>query len=251
VAGLVLATFESTDGDAQTVSKVRAFVRAELRRIRRDEIADAALLVVSELATNALLYGGGIAAIHVEPTAEGVRIEVHDRSEAAPIMPLNSNEAMTGRGLRLVRAISARWAAEPTASGKVVWAEVTKASASLPPLTDPTPADLWSDDTWGVQPRAVPRYHVSLGDIPTPLLVAAKAHVDNIVREFTLAAQGASSGITGLLPPHLASLVETYPTRFAEARREIKRQAVAAANRGQSHVRLELDLPAGPNARCD
>ncbi len=241
---MALATFEATDGDAQTVSRVRAFVTAELGRIGRDDISDAALLVVSELATNAVLHAGGITAVHVDATHDGVRLEVHDRGRVAPIMPLSSHEAMTGRGLRLVRAISERWAAEPTPEGKMVWAEVTRASASLPPLVDPTPADLWSDDAWTVEGRPRQRHRVTLGDVPTSLLVAAKSHVDNIVREFALASRGAASGVTGDLPPHLASLIETVATRFAEARREIKRQAVSAALRGQSHVRLELELPA-------
>ena len=241
---MALATFEATDGDARNVSRVRAFVREELRRLGRDEIADTVLLVVSELATNAVLHAGGIAAVHLDAVPDGVRIEVHDRGQSAPIMPLGSEDAMTGRGLRLVRAISARWAAEPTADGKMVWAEVTRASASLPPLLDPTPADLWSDHTWAIDSRHQTRHRVTLGEVPTALLVAAKSHVDNIVREFTLASRGAASGVTGMLPPHLTTLVETVVTRFEEARREIKRQAVSAANRGQSHVRLELELPA-------
>jgi serine phosphatase RsbU (regulator of sigma subunit) len=85
---------------------------------------------------------------------------------------------------------------------------------------------------------------VWLGEVPTSLLLSAKAHVDNLVREFTLAARGAESNVSGQLPPHLASLIEAVVTRFSEARQAIKRQALTAANLGLPYVRLELNLPA-------
>jgi serine phosphatase RsbU (regulator of sigma subunit) len=44
------------------------------------------------------------------------------------------------------------------------------------------------------------------------------------------------------VPLHLAALIEGVVHRFAEARQSIKRQAVAAARRGDDHVRLELHL---------
>ncbi|HWH31500.1 MAG TPA: GAF domain-containing protein, partial [Egibacteraceae bacterium] len=82
-----------------------------------------------------------------------------------------------------------------------------------------------------------------LGDVPTQLLLSAKGHVDNLVREFALAAGGAASGTTAAVPAHLAQLIDTVVHRFAEARDSIKRQALAAARQGHDHLRLELRLP--------
>jgi serine phosphatase RsbU (regulator of sigma subunit) len=240
---LALAVFEVTDGDAQLVAKVRGFVGNEVRGLGRDDLVDDAVLVASELATNAMLHGGGITAVRVSEVPAGVRIEVHDRRQVPPRMALDNPDAMTGRGLHLVAALSARWAAEPTDEGKIVWAELSGAR-TYAEIPEGALLELWDDDVWGDVDAAQVRHHVTLGEVPTPLLVSAKAHVDNLVREFTLAARGAESGVTRALPPHLASLVETVVGRFSEARQEIKRQAIEAANLGLSHVRLELNLPA-------
>ncbi|MFE1441447.1 ATP-binding protein [Streptomyces sp. NPDC058739] len=42
------------------------------------------LLVVSELVTNAIRHGGGLARFEVTPVAEGVRLDVHDHSGTVP-----------------------------------------------------------------------------------------------------------------------------------------------------------------------
>lgn len=44
-----------------------------------------ALLVASELATNAILHGGGITDFHVDVEGRGVRVSVCDRSSAVPV----------------------------------------------------------------------------------------------------------------------------------------------------------------------
>ncbi|MFC5220254.1 ATP-binding protein [Streptomyces coerulescens] len=42
------------------------------------------LLVVSELVANAIRHGGGLAGFEVTPLTEGVRLSVHDYSDAVP-----------------------------------------------------------------------------------------------------------------------------------------------------------------------
>ncbi|MEU9479290.1 ATP-binding protein [Streptomyces sp. NPDC048191] len=49
-----------------------------------DTIADA-LLVTSELTTNAILHGGGITGFDVDVDSGGVRVSVCDRSDALPV----------------------------------------------------------------------------------------------------------------------------------------------------------------------
>ena len=240
---MALAVFDSVDEGARLVTRIRAFVADELRKLGRDALIDDAALVVTELAANAMLHAGGIAAVGVIAAGDGVRLEVHDHTRLPPVMARQSTEAMTGRGLRLVASLATEWGAEPTADGKVVWAQLseTHANASF------GPDDLlrmWDDDAWSDAERAVARHTVTLGEVPTPLLLSAKAHVDNLVREFTLAARGAETNMSGQVPPHLAQLIETVVTRFSEARQSIKRQALAAASQGLTHVRLELNLPA-------
>lgn len=237
-----LAVFETIDDGGQ-LSRVREFVAEELRKLGRSQLIDDAVLVASELASNAMLHAGGIAAVGVAEHGEAVRITVHDRTRVPPVIGRQSTEAMTGRGLRLVASLAAEWGAEPTGDGKAVWADLTEAHSSAP-FTPGDLLEMWDDGGWPDDGGQVVRHRVWLGDVPTSLLLPAKAHVDNLVREFTLAARGAETQVSAELPPHLASLVETVVTRFSEARQAIKRQALAAANQGLSHVRLELNLPA-------
>jgi serine phosphatase RsbU (regulator of sigma subunit)/anti-sigma regulatory factor (Ser/Thr protein kinase) len=239
---LGVAVFETIDDGAQ-LSRVRAYVADELRALGRTALIDDAVLVASELASNALLHANGIAGVSVTRRDTVVRIEVHDQTRVPPVMARQSLDAMTGRGLRLVASLSKEWGAEPTDGGKVVWAELTETHTAHPFSADDL-VEQWDDSDWLDIEEPVTRYPVWLGDVPTPLLLSAKAHVDNLVREFTLAARGAESNVSGEVPPHLASLIEAVVTRFSEARQAIKRQALAAANLGLPHVRLELNLPA-------
>lgn len=239
---MTLAVFRGADDGERLVSRVRAFVADEVRRLGREDLVDDAVLVASELTTNAILHAGGLVSVRIGTAGDSVRIEVHDGTRVPPVLGRNSPEAMTGRGLRLVASLSKQWAAEPTPAGKAVWAELAE-SPAVPAAGGDVLVEMWDDRDWPDELLPV-RYRVSLGEVPTSLLVAAKGHVDNLIREFTLAARGAESGVTRQVPPHLAALLRTVTTRFAEARQEIKRQALAGANKGLSHVRLELRLPA-------
>ena len=85
-------------------------------------------------------------------------------------------------------------------------------------------------------------FTIRLGAVPTGLLLAAKGHIDNVVRELTLIQTGGAR--TGeLLAPGTAQLIETVTQDFAEARAAIKRQAVGAAARGELTTDLVLHLP--------
>ncbi|GGX85131.1 ATP-binding protein [Streptomyces fructofermentans] len=54
------------------------------------------LLVVSELTTNAIRHGGGLAAFEVTPTGEGVRLTVQDNSDVVPAVAFGSGELPVG-----------------------------------------------------------------------------------------------------------------------------------------------------------
>ena len=229
--------------DWESASRARGEVRARLNDLGLGDLIGDAELVTAELVTNAMLHGGGFIGVSVVPADRGVRIEVADRSPIPPVLGRASDDAMTGRGLRLVASLSARWGTTPAGGGKIVWAEVTgEPSSDGQMLSEQELLAMWDDE---IESFVAPdiRYHVELGEVPTELLLAAKSHVDNLVREFTLAAAGASAGITADLPPHLAALIERVVGQFAEARVSIKRQALMAANQGAQRTRLALDLP--------
>jgi hypothetical protein len=84
---------------------------------------------------------------------------------------------------------------------------------------------------------------VTLGDVPTDLLLAAKAHIDALIREFALLASGAAGGATSPVPQELSGLIERVVGNFSEARQSIKKQALRAAERGEPRTQLKLFLP--------
>jgi GAF domain-containing protein len=219
-----------------------ATVRAAVREVMATcppDLVHSAELIATELATNALLHGGGPAAASIGLVGDGARLEVADASPHAPLVGPGSTDGMTGRGLAVVARLAARWGADPTAGGKVVWAELEPAAEVVEPRTEDELLAAWPD-----LPEDPPeQLHVTLGEVPTDLLVAAKRHVDNLLREFALAAMGERAGTTAPVPGPLAELIESVLHRFAEARVEIKRQATAAARAGAHHTVLELDLP--------
>ena len=58
--------------------------RATHTRCDTEALSDA-LLVVSELTTNAILHGGGVTDFQVDVDGPGVRVSVSDRSDALPV----------------------------------------------------------------------------------------------------------------------------------------------------------------------
>ena len=236
--------------EPDAVPRARAFVRSAAPRLGpgAGTLMPDVELAVAELVTNALLHAGAPVLLRVRAIPDGVRIEVQDGSPAGPVRARVSQDAMTGRGLALVEALAPSWGAEPVpGGGKVVWCEVTRAGS---PGRDGADAAADAEDlddllaSWGDDLAGEGRHTVHLGDVPTDLLLAAKAHVDNLVREFALAAGGEASGNSSVVPAHLGALIETVVHRFAEARQAIKRQALAAAARGEERTQLTLELSA-------
>ncbi|HET6875093.1 MAG TPA: ATP-binding protein [Acidimicrobiales bacterium] len=205
-----------------------------------DAPVDDAVLVATELVTNAVLHGSPPVELRVRRNGPRVRIEVEDASASQPVRALGDPGAMTGRGLAVVEALSSSWGVDPLASGgKVVWAELGG---------DPRPGAEVSDDidaliaAWSDDPGEGELLFVELGEVPTDLLAEAKAHVDNLARELTLEAAGSGDRP---LSPELAALADVVVNGFEPARTQLKRQAVQAAARGDVVTRLSLVLPAG------
>lgn len=118
----------------QCVGRARAELRNTLCAWGLLALEDAAVLVLSELLTNAGRHahvaGREIETRFLPLAGGGVRIEVHDASpvlpvERAPDLDLDQGlEACGGRGLFLVAALAVRWGyGERSGPGKVVWAE--------------------------------------------------------------------------------------------------------------------------------
>jgi serine phosphatase RsbU (regulator of sigma subunit)/anti-sigma regulatory factor (Ser/Thr protein kinase) len=227
--------------EADAVSQARRFTVSELSGLPEGVVSDAEL-VVAELVTNAVLHGAPPVTVRLYRHGDGVRVEVQDQGPRPPLRIRDAGEAMTGRGLALVAALSRAWGAEQQDPGKVVWAELP-ADEPADGLIAPT-HDL--DNllgTWDDSPSKDPLFAVELGDVPTDLLLEAKSHVDNLVREFILASS-ASPQTDAEGAPGLTALVQSVVHDFAAARTQIKEQALAAAGRRSAMTHLTLRLPA-------
>jgi anti-sigma regulatory factor (Ser/Thr protein kinase) len=93
--------------------------------VRRD-----ALVVVSELVTNAVVHAGEPIALEVAVRDKTLRIDVCDGDDrTAVVAPRREDRAvMTGRGLAIVESLAHRWGVRSHRGGKSVWAEMDVAS---------------------------------------------------------------------------------------------------------------------------
>lgn len=108
------------------VMHARRFTARTLRRWQVQEAADAVLLVVSELVTNALVHTQGPVSLDLTLRGDRVRVCVSDSSPRAPAKPVIVDwESTGGRGLLLIEAMSDAFGSMPVAGGKQVWSEIT------------------------------------------------------------------------------------------------------------------------------
>jgi anti-sigma regulatory factor (Ser/Thr protein kinase) len=93
-----------------------------------EETVYTARLLVTELASNAVLHGRGTVLLSVVRDHGGVRVEVHDESPHLPVVMHRSPMAEHGAGLRLVSAMASSWGFDPLddgRAGKRVWFTLT------------------------------------------------------------------------------------------------------------------------------
>jgi anti-sigma regulatory factor (Ser/Thr protein kinase) len=91
------------------------------------ESAEPALLVVTELLSNAVDHGRGPVRVEVTPVNGSVRVEVQDGSPEPPRLQPPDPSRQRGRGVQMVDAVSERWGWTARGDGKVVWADVRTA----------------------------------------------------------------------------------------------------------------------------
>jgi anti-sigma regulatory factor (Ser/Thr protein kinase) len=108
-----------------SVARLRRFAVDACRLSASSVDADTVALLVSEVATNALVHGAGEVRVRVVPKPAGVRIEVADGSASMPRRRQATSVDEGGRGIALVEALSTAWGAEADDDGKTVWFELS------------------------------------------------------------------------------------------------------------------------------
>jgi anti-sigma regulatory factor (Ser/Thr protein kinase) len=89
--------------------------------------AGVALLVLSELVTNAVLHASEPIQVCVTSEDDCLRIEVSDGDTNADLIMSRAPKAAGepgGRGLQIVNSLARRWGVTQNGDGKTVWAEV-------------------------------------------------------------------------------------------------------------------------------
>ncbi|MFF3766853.1 SpoIIE family protein phosphatase [Streptomyces sp. NPDC001922] len=118
------ATFEPV---GRSVAVARAFVRDTVQGWGLSDIVDDAVVLTSELVTNAVVHAGTAADVLCLRTDQGVRIEVADRYPERELPLQNSRSHIAhpdregGRGLLLCGALATCWGVEYTPTHKQVW----------------------------------------------------------------------------------------------------------------------------------
>ncbi|MER7791944.1 SpoIIE family protein phosphatase [Streptomyces sp. NPDC097640] len=118
------ATFEPV---GRSVASARTFVRDTLQGWGLTDIVDDAVVLTSELVTNAVVHSGTTADVVCIRADGGARIEVTDRypERELPLQttssPIGNPDREGGRGLLLCAALASRWGVEYTATHKQVW----------------------------------------------------------------------------------------------------------------------------------
>jgi anti-sigma regulatory factor (Ser/Thr protein kinase) len=86
-----------------------------------EDVAEGALIVLSELVTNAVTHTTTDAVVVATFDDQRLRLEVHDGDPRGPVAATRATAG--GFGLTIVAALCDAWGWEPTTLGKRVWTE--------------------------------------------------------------------------------------------------------------------------------
>jgi anti-sigma regulatory factor (Ser/Thr protein kinase) len=125
-----MKTSQSFAASQESVGAARRFV-SEVITDLTPELQDAVILMVSELATNALVHAASGFQLTVDRTKTRLRVSVADLGAGVPSLQSPPSRQPHGRGLRIVEQLSDEWGtSEAPKTGKSVWFRLNLASAA-------------------------------------------------------------------------------------------------------------------------
>jgi anti-sigma regulatory factor (Ser/Thr protein kinase) len=162
----------------------RAFVEPLVQQWKLGPLDYDAALVTTELVTNAVLHAERDVVLALRPITNGVRIEVTDQCPAIlPHVTPHSTGALfaltlglSGRGLRVVSELAARWGVDSTQRTKTVWAELVNGQSGP------------SEPLLQLEYELVVRDGVPLRflDLPTKIAIESGVQIEDVVRAIQL-----------------------------------------------------------------
>jgi len=114
-------------GEPASAGSARTFVAETLLRWDAANDLDTVSLLVSELASNAIVHARSDFEVSVLLRGHTIRIEVDDKSAAIPLPRDAADDDESGRGMALVDALALGWGViDRDDGGKTVWFEVPR-----------------------------------------------------------------------------------------------------------------------------
>lgn len=110
--------------DPRAARAARDFIGEHVSDPRLAELRETAVLLVSEVVTNALRHTHGSIELALWRFPDRIRVEVGDETSRSPVAGGIDLLAESGRGVPLMDALSDRWGTSPHGEGKVVWFEL-------------------------------------------------------------------------------------------------------------------------------
>jgi anti-sigma regulatory factor (Ser/Thr protein kinase) len=108
----------------EAVCAARHFVTETLTSWGENQLGWDGALIISELATNAIIHGGSAFRASIERSAGIVRIAIEDVGPGLPQSRRAFDHALGGRGLAIVEELSDRWGCDRVGGGKTFWVEL-------------------------------------------------------------------------------------------------------------------------------
>ena len=227
----------------ESVTEARRCVAELMDGWHRPELADATTLLVSELASNAVLHAR--TEFRVVTTLDHcVRLEVHDRSRTRPVLRRSDDGlAGTGRGLQLVERLSDAWGVELD-HGKVVWCRICEPdTAAVAPMEVDLDAWLAMDEEVAAAgpPSTEPMVEVVLRGLPVDVYRRSSEHSSELGRELQLLSGAPDGGAS--LPHQLRRLIFELASRYGPMNPGAERRLQEAVARGDAVVDVRYRVP--------
>jgi anti-sigma regulatory factor (Ser/Thr protein kinase) len=114
----------SFPSEPRSLGATRRFVATTLMSWDLHHCVEDASIVVSELATNAVIHAQSDYTVDLSSDGAALRVSVRDASPVVPVLRHPAPTTTSGRGLILVTSIARRWGTELVDDGKLIWAEL-------------------------------------------------------------------------------------------------------------------------------
>lgn len=166
-------------GEPASVPVARRFVAERITALDA-EIRETAVLLVSEVVTNAVLHARTDVTVRCSVGPGGVLVEVDDENPLAPRPRMHDADALTGRGLEMVELLATTFGVVPGTDRKRVWFTVgtvagTRRAGWSTAATSETVA-------------------VRLLSVPVRLYDVLQQHNEAVLREYELVLLGEAAG---------------------------------------------------------